>query len=122
MELLIDQEGQSWRVCAQAVENAVWKLGFILIRQVGNDSVSVWMQPTLVREKTLVAAFFEISDLHPKRILFSADPMHHLSQMFSEELLAYRTMARLVGAAQNLSWPCGGRAHAVQSDSRVMCQ
>jgi hypothetical protein len=67
LEFLIDSEGvllQSWDI---SIADAVWKLGFVYLRSIG-DVVAVSLCPRLAPPIAKGAAYYEIADLDPKRV------------------------------------------------------
>jgi hypothetical protein len=92
VDLLIDREGHSLKICGfseeafwdrgagneqmafRSFEEAVWERGFIHIRSI-LQTVIVSLSPRLVGPVTKAAAYYEIADLNPRRtIVYSGGP------------------------------------------------
>lgn len=102
MEFLIDGEGRFVDSSDIAPLDAVWRAGFINLRQVDADSVVVRLQPGLVGGKTLAAALYHLADLAPEYIACVTGPGARCAQLFTDVRAAQVAIVRLTGATQNL--------------------
>jgi hypothetical protein len=107
LELLIDQDGRLSQSEGQAEFDEIWRLGLIRIVRVTERIIGVWFNPSMVGPVALGATPYEIARIDPTDILISTDPARHAWEPFRDQLDACKRIARLVGAAQGQTWPCG---------------
>lgn len=98
MDIFIDGDGGGWEACGTELENAVWNLGFLHLRQRGR-TVIVTLSPRLVRDATLAAAFYRIADLSPELVYVVAEPGNAPWERFFKPAEAFDRLHELVAAA-----------------------
>lgn len=98
MDLFIDSDGCSWEAGSAELENAVWDLGLLNIRQRGR-TVIVALCPRLVADATLAAAFYRITDLSPELVYVIAERGDAPWERFLTMSGAFDRMHELVAAA-----------------------
>lgn len=114
--VLVDMEGQVWSVSppffwmrprkpdSNIVDYVVTNLGFIHIWSVDDSSIVVSLRPGLVHPTTMVAAFYEISDLKPVRVFVStANTTKQGWEVFNSLGRALDWIDRLVSTAWRFS-------------------
>lgn len=109
MALLIDREGRSRRSSDNTGDEAVWKLGFIAVCQLGR-SIVVSLNPRLVSPATLAGAFYLIADQRPESIVVCVNTgVQRWFQFFSIDaaLEAIETFAKTAESLREL----GTRGH-----------
>src|ERR1043165_1057511 len=65
MDLLIDAHGRCRQICAVDLSNAVWRKGYVHIRQ-ERRTVIVSFSPALVRLLTVEVTLTTIADINPR--------------------------------------------------------
>src|SRR5215471_18619070 len=98
VELLIDCEGVAFQQPDQAIDDAVWNLGFVHLRAV-NRSLIVTLCPRLVQPVTMAGVFYELADFAPESTYIIADRLARKSEMFQGFRPALRRIYELVAAA-----------------------
>lgn len=109
MELLIDDHGNASETVDGAIYDAVWKRGFIHIRQ-AKRSVIVSLCPELVNGTTVTAALYEVADLRPARVCVITNHADSVAEVFAECKDALRSICEIVSTGGRQS-----RGHSYHS-------
>ena len=101
MDLLIDAQGRCRQICAVDLSNAVWRKGYVHIRQ-KRRTVVVSFSPALVRLPTIEVTLTTIADINPRSTSLIIDESSATATTFGTNWkAACRRICELAIASQN---------------------
>jgi hypothetical protein len=112
--VLIDDRGKILVGPDDNIIGYALSLGFIMIRTMDEETITVWLIPNLVRPKTMAAAFFEMATFRPQIVYLRAN--NKWEHIFTTGA-ALRRIEQLITAASEAASPTseehrGGRTAA----------